>query len=313
MRKKLLILILLGLMSVCSLPSSLGQRLFPGNPTATTMPNAAIRAQLTFAQDLDVPGSSVSIVRVESKQWQDTCLEAPIDNESCVPAEIDGYQVIVAVNDFQVEYRTDQNGIMLRQAKVISASPIALQARQLLGGFLGIDPETILILNEKSVSFPNSCLNMQIDEITCAPLPTDGHLVILQALGIKFEFRSNNNNNQLFLASAGSMLTTQPVITWSKQGGQFNSCEYLKIYINGTYIKYFCRDAANQEPGIFQLSPTQQKQLLTWMITYQGADIQQVDSDNASVHLTLYGIGLNPLEQTLHDKFLDFVDELTKP
>ena len=95
----------------------------PGAPTdmpadATELPTTVEAAVLqAAAQDHSVGADGLDVVSAEAKSWPDGCLGLGGPDEICTFAIVDGWEVTVAQGDNRWVYRTDAEGIAVRQAE----------------------------------------------------------------------------------------------------------------------------------------------------------------------------------------------------
>jgi hypothetical protein len=62
------------------------------------------------AQELQVDVENVELVSVEAVEWPDACLGVYSADTMCAQVITPGYRVVVAVDDTQYEYHTNQDG-----------------------------------------------------------------------------------------------------------------------------------------------------------------------------------------------------------
>jgi hypothetical protein len=92
-------------------------------PTVTPIPTtnpypAVIAARQAVAQDANVPTNQVSVISVVERVWADTCLELPNQGETCQPAIIPGYLIIMRIGTQWYESHTNQDGSEVRFTKI---------------------------------------------------------------------------------------------------------------------------------------------------------------------------------------------------
>jgi hypothetical protein len=80
----------------------------------------ARRAQETLSALLNVDISAVSIITVEAVQWPNTCLGVEIPGQMCAMHVVDGYRVILEVNDQRYEYHANGDGSSLQPALALT-------------------------------------------------------------------------------------------------------------------------------------------------------------------------------------------------
>lgn len=79
-------------------------------------PQAALEAANQLAQNLGVEVNDIEIVSTEQVDWPDACLGVPQGDEACAEVVTPGFRVVLEVNGEQFEFRTDEQGQIIRQA-----------------------------------------------------------------------------------------------------------------------------------------------------------------------------------------------------
>lgn len=255
-------------------------------------PAAAVMAQKDLAVFLGIAPETVIIKKISSKEWNNTCLDAPNVGEVCDQQLINGYEVVLSDGNGTYTYHTDAAGSQLRRLQVIpNPSEAALQSRSLLAGMLGYDPENIRIISDETVRFKDSCLEISTPESACAQVPVRGTRVELQVDGINYEFRSAENPIEPVLASVDQISGGQLVVMLSRDGGVNQYCDNLNITLGGKAIQYSCKGMPAETPGILDVSIQDQAKILKWVLQYASFDTRQTRQDRVSIHLTFTGIG----------------------
>ena len=276
-----------------------GQPNSPGYPSpvdggVVQPPPAASEAQRELSAQLGVTADQIEIREVQQVQWSNTCLDVPQADEPCARESIAGYRVKLAFGDQQFTFHTNLDGTRVRRVEEVAApSPAALQARQMLGGMLDLDPEGIRIVSEESVRFADSCLEISIPETACAQVQVRGRRILLEAGGVRFEFHSPDETVAPVLATAAGISAGQTIILLSREGGPLDYCDELNITLSGSVIQYSC-DIRGTSPGITFLAPEEQAQLLQWVLAYLPFEDKQTRLDGTQVYLNFYGAGYDP-------------------
>ncbi len=287
----------LGMLIFAVLACSLPFQPTPMTPTpydggSIQPPAAAVQAQTDLAAILGVTPGDILIRDIQPKVWSNSCLDAPIAEETCAQQQIDGYQVILAYGEEIYTYHTDLTGIQIRRIQqVLNPSQAALEARALLAGMLGYDPEIIRITNEENLRFQDSCLEISTPETVCSQVQVRGTRIELEVDGVPFEFRSAEDPIEPVLAIAAGVDAGQLVIMISRDGGINQYCDNLNITLAGKAIQYACAGVSGEVPGIMDLSVQDQAQLLKWVLKFSPFDTHQTRLDNVAIHLTFYGAG----------------------
>jgi hypothetical protein len=85
--------------------------------TATAEPGdagtgAAQKAAEALAAQLDLDPLGIAVTSVEAAQWPDGCLGIQLPGQACAMHVVDGYKVVLEVEDYTYEYRTNADGSM---------------------------------------------------------------------------------------------------------------------------------------------------------------------------------------------------------
>jgi hypothetical protein len=89
----------------------------PPTVTATTSPAeagtvAAQKAVEALAAQLNLDPLDIAVISVEAVQWPDSCLGIHLPGQACAMHVVDGYKVVLEVEDQMYEYRTNADGSM---------------------------------------------------------------------------------------------------------------------------------------------------------------------------------------------------------
>lgn len=78
-------------------------------------PDVALNVQNQISATMGVTVGSIQIKQVEKKDWPNSCLGLPKDNESCAEVITPGWLLTFDVNGHEYKYRVDQTGTVIRQ------------------------------------------------------------------------------------------------------------------------------------------------------------------------------------------------------
>lgn len=292
MKKIHLVLISIALVaSSCRLPAALeAQAPTPYDSGEIQPPQVVLLARQALAGELGIQAERITISTIESTRWQDTCLELPAPNETCQPAEIDGYRVVLKSPSQEFTYHTDLQDTF-RRAPQSKWGQAALQSQRLLAGLLGYDPDSVQIVSELPATFSDTCLDIHIAETACANIRTAGTIVTLQAGEQQFTFHSALHPVEPVLAEAAGFSTSTPTITWSRKGERLGLCDTLLLYLSGWAVQYSCIGTTGQNPGVIGLTPSQQRQLLAWTLAYRPFEFHQTSTDGVTENIIFFGLG----------------------
>lgn len=89
------------------------------------LPSAALAAQRLLSKQLGISWDQVQVRNVESLDYPDTCLGAPVPGEVCTTMPIPGYRIQLVAQGLLYEFHTDSGGYELRQyGEPIQAPPV---------------------------------------------------------------------------------------------------------------------------------------------------------------------------------------------
>ncbi|MEM8505891.1 MAG: hypothetical protein AAF716_22395 [Cyanobacteria bacterium P01_D01_bin.1] len=99
-----------------------------GTPVSVPLPPEPVsdRVLATAAQDLGLPQSELSILRVNEETWTDGCLGIGLPDEGCLQTLIEGWQLEVFHDSQSWFYRTDATGESVRQSYLDNNLPPSL-------------------------------------------------------------------------------------------------------------------------------------------------------------------------------------------
>ena len=104
----------------------------------------------------------------------------------------------------------------------------------------------------------------------CAMVVMPGHLIMLQANNINYEFHTNENGSEIQPATLA--------LTWKRNGGIAGFCDSLTIYLSGEANADNCK--ADMRNG--NLLPAEVTQLETWVMQFGQVNLDQSDPANVS-------------------------------
>jgi hypothetical protein len=183
-------------------------------------------------------------------------------------------------------YPNDSSPVPADENKPLSAVEEAVI--QQLAGNLDLNPSDISVVSNESIEFRDSCMGVAMEGLMCAQVVTPGHVIVLEANGLQYEYHTNEDGSQIQPASFG--------LTWKREGGIAGFCDNLTVFLSGEVYGNQC-NTGDVRTGTFAslLSSSEQKQFDTWVKTYGQVDLDASDpkgvADGMTVLLSLYGDG----------------------
>lgn len=173
---------------------------------------------------------------------------------------------------------------------------------------LGLKESDISVARTAEAEFKDSCLEVVLQNVICAQVLTPGHILILEAEGIQYEYHTNADGTQIQPATI--------TLTWKREGGIAGFCDYMTVFRSGEVYRSSCiADQYPEELLIDHLSTEEMAQLNNWVMTYGQINIDASDpkgvTDRMVVVVTLSGVGS---EQTAtssdRQELLNFAQQL---
>lgn len=128
MDKKLLLIGIVGLLIITSLviiggnkegqnPPNSAEGAPEGSLHNLPLPKAVAAVKSSAAKDAGIPEDQVLILTALEKEWSDSCLGLGGIAESCAQVITPGWEVVIQIKGQEVTYRSDAEGLSIRQAK----------------------------------------------------------------------------------------------------------------------------------------------------------------------------------------------------
>ena len=198
------------------------------------------------------------------------------------------------------------------QATQISTdlTPAQRAAIAALSQNLGLTPDKIKLISTEAVDWPDSCLGISMEGISCAQAITSGFQVILEANGKQLEYRTNQDGTLIRPATVA--------LTWKREGGIAGFCDNLTIYLSGEVQGNTCNNAEIVEKRLTDLLSAEEIATLNgWVSKYGVVEIDASDpegvSDRMSVNLKLFGTGSEQITSpAVQQILLQFVQDLNQ-
>lgn len=173
---------------------------------------------------------------------------------------------------------------------------------------LGITPEEIKLISTEAVDWPDSCLGIVTEGVSCAQAITSGFRVILEANGKQVEFRTNQDATIVRPATVA--------LTWNRSGGIAGFCDSLTIFLSGEVQATNCKHDEVVEKRLTELLSAEEIATLNeWISKYGTVEIDASDpagvADAMSVKLKLMGTGTEQItSEQVQQILLQFAQDL---
>ncbi|HSA84512.1 MAG TPA: hypothetical protein VLF20_06545 [Patescibacteria group bacterium] len=80
-------------------------------------PDAVSAIKAYAANQFRVSESTLVVVSTTQKEWETTCFDLNIDDDSCINTPTSGYEVVLEIEEQQITYRANDEGTSVRIVK----------------------------------------------------------------------------------------------------------------------------------------------------------------------------------------------------
>lgn len=170
----------------------------------------------------------------------------------------------------------------------VDLTPAQLAAIKALAESLGVPAEEIKLISTEAVDWPDGCLGVQEEGLSCTDAIVPGFRIILEANGRQVEYRTNEDGTQVRPATI--------LMTWKREGGIAGFCDSMTVYLSGEVHVTSCKTGQFVEQRLIDvLSKEELAKLEEWVQSYGNVSIDASDpkgvSDRMVVVLTFAGLG----------------------
>ena len=173
---------------------------------------------------------------------------------------------------------------------------------------LGLDEGDISVVSHETVEFTDACLGTTMQNVNCAQVTTPGHIFILEADSIEFEYHTDRSGKRIQPATLA--------LTWKREGGIAGFCDNLMVFLSGEVYGYNCKKESDAKIDTFAnlLSASERTQFNSWItefdqITLDASDPRGV-SDRMEVVVELYGLGSREPSEAQQQEVLAWAQDL---
>ena len=270
----------------------------------------AQRAALTaLSEKVNLPADQIKLVSTEAVTWPDGCLGIVRMGVFCTQAEVPGFKIIFEAHGKKYEFHTNQDGstVMLAEGAQDSAVVEDLVIKQLAAN-LGLKESDISVVSDTTIEFRDACMGVAMEGVMCAQVITPGHIVVLEAKGVQYEFHTDANGSRVQPASLA--------MVWKREGGIAGFCDTMTVFRSGEVYTSQCKPQPEGRMGTFAnlLSSGEQKQFMDWMAQSGEAHLDASDpagvADQMKVTLDLFGTGSKQITKSDQQALLEFAQNL---
>jgi hypothetical protein len=287
-------------------------------PTRSASTPTHVSANLTPAQraaitalsgKLGLPAGKIKLVSTEAVTWPDGCLGIVRMGVMCTQAQVPGFKIVLAANGQDYEFHTNVDGSTVRLAEGAQISSDTEQAviKQLAAN-LGLRESDISIVSSADVQFVDACLGVAMPEVQCAQVVTPGHIVVLEANGVQYEYHLSDDGRRIQPATLA--------LVWKREGGIAGFCDSLTVFLSGEVYANRCKPQADGRMGTLSdlLDAKERAQFDKWMATFAMSSLDASDpkgvSDRMVVTLQLFGNGSKPPARWQQQELFKFAQDL---
>jgi len=296
--------ILLFILSACA-PQSATELPNQADSGMISAQNAAVTA---LSESMSLPADQIAVVSTETVTWPDGCLGIVRMGVMCTQAEVPGFNITLEVGGEQYEFHTNKDGSVVTLAEGAHSPVVAEDTviRQLAQN-LGLSESDISAVSDTLIEFSDSCLGVAVDEMMCAQVVTPGHIIVLEANGLQFEYHTNEDGSRVQPATFA--------LTWKREGGFAGFCDRMTVFLSGEVYGSQCK-TVDGRMGTFAslLSGKEKEQLFSWLTDFDAVDLDASDpegvADGMSLVIELYGRGKGKPDKTVQDNIFGWAQDL---
>jgi hypothetical protein len=281
----------------------------PSTPIPVDLTPAQLAAIKSLSETLNIAVDQIKLVSTEAITWPDGCLGIVKVGVMCTQAEVPGFKIILEANGQEYEFHTNQDGSVVLLAKGAQASGAAEETviKQLAAN-LGLQESDIKVISNETVEFGDACLGVAQEGVMCAQVVTPGHIIVLEANGIQYEYHTSEDGSRVQPATLAFI--------WKREGGIAGFCDSLTVYRSGEVYANSCNSQAQGSMDTLaeMLSATEKKQFSEWIATLGETHLDASDpkgvTDRMVVTLDFFGMGSKTPAQSQQQDLFEFAQSL---
>jgi len=173
---------------------------------------------------------------------------------------------------------------------------------------LGLNINSVRVVENKSVEFSDSCLGVVMQDVMCAQVVTSGHIIVLEADDIQYEYHTSDDGSRIQPATLA--------ITWNREGGFAGFCDTLTVFLSGEIYGEQCKSQPNGTMGTFatMLSADEIAQFNSWIGSYGEVILDASDpkgvADGMTLTVEFNGMGKGKPGKPVQDEIFTWSQEL---
>ncbi len=251
-----------------------------GSADVATAQTPAVQAAIaSLAQTLGVAADQIKLVSSEAVTWPNGCLGVQKLGVMCTMNMVPGYRIVLESGGKQYELHTNLDGSVIVPAANALQVPGPAQAAAIhqLATNLGIADSDVKLVSSAAVEWPDSCLGVALFQVMCAQTVTPGYLIVLEAGGRQYEYRTNQDASHIMPATLA--------MDWKQEGGIAGVCQSVTVYLSGEVYGMNCAPGSG-DGRMSVLTASQRQQLASWIDRLANATIDLSDPASVSDRMT---------------------------
>lgn len=279
----------------------------PNVPVELTPAQAA--AVSLLSETLNLPSEQISLISTEDVTWRDGCLGIVRMGVMCTQAEVPGYKITLEAGDEKYEIHTNKDGSIAQIAEgALSSRDVEEVVIKQLAQNLELQEGDISVVSDTLIEFGDACLGVAMKNVVCAQVMTPGHIIVLEANNIQYEYHTSEDGSRIQPATFA--------LIWKREGGIAGFCDSLTVFLSGEVYGDQCKAQSNGTMGTFAslLSTSEREQFDTWFSQYGQTTLDASDPEGVADGMTLviefYGSGKGKPAQSIQGDIFTWVQNL---
>lgn len=220
-----------------------------------------------------------------------------------------GLTILLAANGQKYEFHTNQDGSL---AQLVEGAQNSGTVEQLvikqLALNLGLQESDISIASSEEIEFADACLGVAMPDMMCAQMVTPGHIIVLEAKGVQYEYHTSADGSQVQPATL--------TLVWKREGGIAGFCDTLTVFLSGEVYASQCKGKPEVKMGTLAklLPATERRQFSEWTTDFGQVKLDASDpkgvSDQMMVTLNFWGSGNKQPTEADQQALFEFAQNL---
>ena len=289
-------------------PSIVAERPTPTHVRVDLTP-AQLAAITALSEKLSLPADKITLISTEAVTWPNGCLGIVRMGVLCTQAEVPGFKIVLEANGQKYEFHTNQAGSLVQLAEgAQDAGAVEEMVSKQLAANLGLQESDISVVSSANIEFPDSCLGVAMSDGMCAQVVTPGHIIVLEAKGIQYEYHTSADGSRLQPATLA--------LVWRREGGIAGFCDTLTVFLSGEVYTNQCKGQPEGKMDTLAhlLSAAEQKQFSRWIADFGQLNLDASDpkgvADQMMVTLNFWGRGNKQPTELEQKALLEFAQNL---